>query len=59
MKGIIRRRFWWQLVEKISDDTNFVWTQLKVTECFKSQNRCLIKINYNKKRDKISQLNED
>lgn len=30
IKGILRRRFWWQFVEKLGDDTNFVWTQLKV-----------------------------
>ena len=30
IKGIIRRRCWWQITDKI-DDANFVWTQLKVS----------------------------
>ena len=30
IKGIARRRPWWQIVDKISSDTNMVWTQLKV-----------------------------
>jgi len=34
----MRRRFWWQITDKITDDTNFVWTQLKVSDFFKTQN---------------------
>ena len=34
IKGIARRRPWWQIVDKISSDTNMVWTQLKVNEYF-------------------------
>lgn len=34
IKGIMRRRYWWQLVDKISEDTNFVWTQLKSKEYY-------------------------
>lgn len=37
VKGIMRRRYWWQLVDKITDDTNFVWTQLKLSDVFKAQ----------------------
>jgi len=37
IKGIMRRRFWWQITDKISEDTNFVWTQLKIAEFFKGQ----------------------
>ena len=39
VKGIIRRRPWWQLVDKITDDTNFVWTQLKVNDFFALQKK--------------------
>lgn len=35
----MRRRYWWQLVDKITDDTNFVWSQLKIADFFKSQSR--------------------
>ena len=51
IKGIMRRRFWWQLVDKISDDVNFVWTQLKVSDYFKKQPKNMIKI-------KTSKLNQ-
>jgi len=35
----MRRRFWWQLVDKISPDVNFVWTQLKINDFVKSQKK--------------------
>lgn len=44
IKGIMRRRFWWQLVDKVTDDTNFVWTQLKIADVFKKQSRSITKI---------------
>jgi hypothetical protein len=44
----MRRRFWWQLVEKISDDTNFAWTQLKVSDYFKKQKRNICKLRINR-----------
>lgn len=33
----MRRRYWWQVVDKVTDDTNFIWTQLKIAEVFKNQ----------------------
>lgn len=48
IKGIMHRRYWWQLVDKISDDTNFVWTQLKVGDYFKKQSRNNIKFKPNR-----------
>ena len=33
VRGILRRRTWWALVEKESE-ANFVWTQLKVNKYF-------------------------
>lgn len=44
IKGIMRRRFWWQIVDKITDDTNFIWTQLKIADVFKKQSRSITKI---------------
>jgi hypothetical protein len=48
IKGIMRRRFWWQLVDKLSDDTNFVWTQLKLSDYFKKQPKRILKLKPNK-----------
>ena len=53
----MRRRFWWQLVDKITEDTNFVWSQLKLAEYIKGQNRSLLKVKYNKKKDKNNEIN--
>jgi hypothetical protein len=39
IKGIMRRRFWWQLVDKITPEVNFVWTQLRVNEFVRSQKK--------------------
>lgn len=39
IKGIMRRRFWWQLADKISPEVNFVWTQLRVNEFVRSQKK--------------------
>jgi hypothetical protein len=33
VKGILKRRFWWTIVDK-PEDTNFVWTQLKINSIF-------------------------
>ena len=37
IRGIVRRRPWWQILDKFSDEVNFVWTQLKVNEFFTFQ----------------------
>jgi hypothetical protein len=44
----MRRRHWWQIVDKISDDTSFAWTQLKISDYFKKQPRCLCKFRTNR-----------
>ena len=46
VKGLMRRRFWWQIVDKMSEDVNFVWTQLKVSEFFKGQIHSKIKVKH-------------
>ena len=38
IRGIARRRPWWQIVDKVSEDVNLVWTQLKVNQYFSFQN---------------------
>lgn len=38
IKSLMKRRFWWVLVDKITEDVNFVWTQLKVASMFEKQN---------------------
>jgi hypothetical protein len=35
----MRRRYWWQLVDKVTPDTNFLWTQLRVNDFVKSQKK--------------------
>jgi len=30
IKELLRRRFWWQIVDEKNLDLNFVWTQLKI-----------------------------
>jgi hypothetical protein len=44
----MRRRFWWQLVDKMTDDTNFSWTQLKISDYFKKQCKNSFKLKLNK-----------
>jgi hypothetical protein len=41
IKGIMRRRFWWQLVESPNDNPNFIWTQLKISSYLKNQSPSL------------------
>jgi hypothetical protein len=54
IRALLKRRFWWTFVDKLSDDVNLVWTQLKVSEFYEKQqqdfqqqklpvNRCLNK----------------
>lgn len=35
--ALIKRRFWWQIVEEKNWSVNFLWTQLKNNEYFKAQ----------------------
>ncbi len=44
----MRRRHWWQIVDRITDDTSFAWTQLKISDFFKKQPRCLCKFRTNR-----------
>jgi hypothetical protein len=37
IKGLLKRRFWWIILEDRSVDANFVWTQIKVGDIFKRQ----------------------
>jgi hypothetical protein len=30
IKELLKRRFWWQIVDERNIDINFVWTQLKI-----------------------------
>lgn len=52
VKGVMRRRPWWQLVDKSTDDINFAWTQLKISDFFKSQRK-------NKTRPQMYQSKND
>jgi hypothetical protein len=29
IKSLIKRRFWWTIVDKPTEDVNFIWNQLK------------------------------
>jgi hypothetical protein len=44
----MRRRFWWQLADKMSDDVNFVWTQLKISDYFKKQPKNMVRLKISK-----------
>jgi hypothetical protein len=37
LRGLLKRRFWWTVVDKLTDDVNFVWTQLKVPDYYEKQ----------------------
>jgi len=37
IKGLLKRRFWWMVVEEYSEDCMFVWTQLKNNKIFMKQ----------------------
>lgn len=39
IKGLIKRRFWWSIVEERTADCNFVWTQLKIPDIFERQKK--------------------
>jgi hypothetical protein len=44
VRELIKRRFWWTIVEEKSMSVNFIWTQLKVNEYFSiqpSSKRCI------------------
>jgi len=43
IKGIMRRRFWWQIIESPNEEANFIWTQIKINEFFKFQKTNLSK----------------
>lgn len=38
VKGLMRRRTWWTLTERL-DDCQFAWTQIKIPEIFKNQKK--------------------
>ena len=37
IRGIARRRPWWQVLDKFSEDAHMIWSQLKINEFFCSQ----------------------
>lgn len=37
VKGLLKRRFWWVIVDEKGLDCQFVWTQIKLPEYFKKQ----------------------
>ena len=37
IKGLIKRRFWWTITEELTDDSMFVWTQIKINKIFEKQ----------------------
>ena len=37
VKGLIKKRFWWSLVEEYSEDCLFVWSQLKFNKIYRKQ----------------------
>jgi hypothetical protein len=41
IKGLIRRRFWWTIVEEYSEDCVFVWSQRKYNKIFKKQQQAV------------------
>lgn len=41
VKGLLKRRFWWQASEDLKQ-CNFVWTQVKINRIFDKQKTCEI-----------------
>lgn len=39
VKGLMKRRNWWAIVER-SDDCHFAWTQIKIPDIFRGQKKC-------------------
>lgn len=37
LKGLLKRRFWWTVADKIDEGVHFVWTQLKNNDYIKGQ----------------------
>jgi hypothetical protein len=37
LKGLLKRRFWWAVVDKVDDAVHFIWTQLKNNDYIKGQ----------------------
>ena len=37
IKGLLKRRFWWTIVEERTEDCHFVWTQIKIDDIFNKQ----------------------
>lgn len=37
IKGLMKRRFWWTIVDEYSDECTFVWSQLKIEKLFRKQ----------------------
>ena len=48
IKGVMRRRFWWTITDKI-EEAHFAWTQLKVEDLFKRQRRNIKETPFQKK----------
>ena len=37
IKGLLKRRFWWTIVDERNTDCHFVWTQIKINDIFNKQ----------------------
>ena len=37
IKGLMKRRFWWNIVDQYSEDCQLVWTQLRIQKIFMNQ----------------------
>lgn len=37
IKGLLKRRFWWNISEEYTDDCVFIWTQIKINKIYKKQ----------------------
>lgn len=37
IKSLLKRRFWWNVLEQKSTNVNFIWTQLKVNQFIDKQ----------------------
>lgn len=37
VKGLLRRRYWWCIIEDKNYRANFIWTQIKNVDYFKNQ----------------------
>ena len=59
IKQLMKRRFWWQIVEDKNCNVNFMWTQLKNNDYFAKQEPAALWFLEQKKKQKENSLSPE